>query len=195
MADAALKIEPEYHPSRRVARYDLVDYGAFLCKRMKEHWPHLQDRQILGFLQGCSDGPSSNEYLFIRTERAFLLAQSFQEFLEPYPWIKEIFCFAYYDDARYPAEGDSVEKYQREVKDSAVLQAASLYEDLVRWAQKIGANEIIVDKYTDVPVKNDKDIADLRTIKGRIGKLYKSEEIFAQMDPTRPDKSPGIRKV
>lgn len=195
MAEAAIKIEPEYFPSRRVARYDLVDYGAFLCKRMRAHWPHLQDRQILGFLQGCSDGPSSGEYLFVRTERSFLLAQSYQEFLEPYPWVKEIFCFAYYEDAKYPADGDTVDEYKNRIKESAILQAASLYEDLIRWAQKIGANEIIVDKLTDVPVKHDKDPTDMRTIKGRVGKLYKSEEIFAQLDPTRPDKSPGIRKV
>ena len=189
MADAALKIEPEYFPSRRVALYDLNEYGAFLCKRMKEYWPHLQDRQILGWLQGCSNGPSSGEYLFIKTERSFLLAQSFQEFLEPCPWVKEIFCFAYYEDARYPAEGDTVANYQKQVKESAILQAASLYEDLIRWAQKIGANEIIVDKFTDVPVKDDKDPKNMSTIKGRMGKLYKAEEIFARMDPDK------IRKV
>jgi hypothetical protein len=123
-----------------------------------------------------------------------MLAQSYQEFLEPYPWVKEIFCFSYYEDARYPADGTTAEQYQKEVKESAILQAASLYEDLIRWAQKIGASEIIVDKFTDVPVKNDKDATDMKTIKGRVGKLYKSEEIFAQLDPTRPDKSPGIRK-
>ena len=189
MAESALKQDPEYHPSRRVARYDLNEMAAYLCKRMKEHWPHLQDRQILGYLQGCSDGPSSNEYLFIRTERSFLLAQSHQEFLEPYPWVKEIFCFAYYDDARFPAEGDTVEQYQKEVKASAILQAASLYEDLIRWAQKIAANEIIIDKYSDVPVKDEKNPANMSTIKGRMGRLFKSEEIFARLDPDK------IRKV
>ncbi len=195
MVEPALKIDTEYFPSRRVARFDLTDMGAFLCKRMKQHWPHLQDRQILGFLQGCSDGPSSGEYLFIRTDRAFLLAQSFQELLEPSPYVKEIFCFAYYEDARYPADGDTVEKYQKHTKESAILQAASLYEDLIRWAQKIGANEIVVDKFTDVAVKDDKDPKSLSTIKGRMGKLFRSEDIFAQLDPTRPDKSAGIRKV
>ena len=103
--------------------------------------------------------------------------------------MKEIFCFAYYEDARYPAEGDTVANYQKQDKESAILQAASLYEDLIRWAQKIGANEIIVDKFTDVPVKDDKDPKNMSTIKGRMGKLYKAEEIFARMDPDK------IRKV
>jgi hypothetical protein len=191
MAEAALKIETEYHPSRRVARYDLVEMGAYLCKRLreKEHYPHLQDRQILGFLQGCSDGPSSGEYLFIRNDRGFLLAQSYRDFFEPCPWVKELFCFAYYEDARYAPDGQTAEDYQKEVKASAIIQTAALYEDLIRWAQKIGANEIIVDKFTDVPVKNDKDPTDMKTIKGRMGKLFKSEEIFARLDPDK------IRKV
>jgi hypothetical protein len=189
MTEAALKIDPEYHPSRRVARYDLNEMGAYLCKRIKEHWPHLQDRQILGYLQGCSDGPSCNEYLFIRTDRSFLLAQAQREFLEPYPWVKEIFCFAYYEDVRNAGDGEEAEIYRKETKASAILQAASLYEDLIRWAQKNSANEIIVDKYTDVPVKDEKNPTSMSTIKGRMGRLFKSEEIFARLDPDK------IRKV
>ena|ERR1700722_11388349 len=185
MAEAALKIEPEFHRMSRVLMPDLVDNGAYLCKRIKEHWPQLQDRQILGWLQGCAN---SNEYLFIRTEKAWLLAQVQREFTEPYPWCKEIFCFAVTDDGNYD-KGSEGEKYQKDLNADAIMQAASLYEDLIRWAQKICANEIIVDKYTDVPVKNDKDATDMATIKGRMGRLFKSEEIFARLDPDK------IRKV
>jgi len=186
MTEPALKIDPEYHPCRRVYRHDINEMGAFLCKRIKERWVHLQDRQILGWLITCAE---SNEYFFVRTDRAFLLAQSNRDFLEQYPWVKEVFCFAYYDDVKFDGDGKEAEAYRKEIKESAVFQAASLYEDLIRWAQKICANEIIVDRFTDVPVKDDKDPKNMGTIKGRMGRLFKSEEVFARLDPDK------IRKV
>lgn len=185
MAEAALKIETPYYSSRRVSRPCLTDMGAWLCKRVREHWPQLQDRQILGWLIGCAE---SNEFLFIRTEKAFLLAQVQREFVEPYPWVKEIFCLCYTDGGKYE-KGSEAEQFQKDGNADAIAQGASLYDDLIRWAQKICANEIIVDKYTDVTVKNEKDPTDMSTIKGRMGRLFKSEEIFARLDPDK------IRKV
>lgn len=186
MAEAALKLDDEFFRMRRVARHDLMDKGPWLCKRLKEHWPHMQDRQILGWLQTCCD---SNEYLFIRMDKAFLLAQMHREFIEPYPWVKELFCLAETDNSKYP-EGSDNENYKKDQNDRARHQALLLYEDLLRWAQSIGANEIIVDKFTDVPLgeKNDKD--NPKTIRGRIKqRMFEGREIFFRIDPER------VRKI
>lgn len=186
MADAVRKLDDEFFRMRRVARHDLMDKGPWLCKRLKEHWPHLQDRQILGWLQLCCD---SNEYLFIRTDKAFLLAQMYREFVEPYPWVKEMFCLAEMVEGN-PAKGSDAESWQNEQNASALHQAAILYEDLLRWAQTIGANEIIIDKFTDVPLEDKENKDNTDTIRKRIiQRLFKGEEIFFRIDPER------VRKI
>ena len=182
MADAALKLDDEFFRLRRVARHDLMEKGQWLCKRLKERWPHLQNGSLLGWLINCCD---SNEYLFIRTDKAFLLAQMQKEFVEPYPWVKELFVLAETSDAKWPKDSDG-ETFQSQENASAVHQAAVLYEDLLRWAEKIGANEIIVDKFSDVPLEDKENKDNTDTIRKRVPqRLFKGEEIFFRIDPER----------
>lgn len=183
MAEAALKIDAqieEYFPMRRMSRPDLGDMGPWLCKRIKEYWPHLQDRQILGWLQSCAD---SNEYFFAIVGKGVMLAQVFQDFTEPYPWVKEIFCFAQTDDGKFPKDSEGAQ-WQAENNAKALTNAAELYEHLIRWAQARMANEIVVDRCTDVPVK-DEDPNNKNTIKKRMGRLFTVQETFARLDPTK----------
>jgi hypothetical protein len=186
MAEAALNLDDEFIRMRRVTRGDLMDKGVWLCKRIKENWPHLQDRQMMGWLMTCCD---SNEYLFIRTDKAFLLAQMYREFVEPYPWVKELFVLAELDYGNYQKDSDG-EAYQNQENARAIHQAATLYEDLLRWAQTIGANEIIVDKFTDVPMEDKDDPKNRDTIRKRVNqRLFKAEELFFRIDPER------VRKI
>lgn len=186
MAEAARNLDDEFFKMRRVARHDLMDKGPWLCKRLKQHWPHLQDRQILGWLQTCCD---TNEYLFIRTEKAFLLAQLYKEFVEPYPWVKEMFCLAETMEGN-PPKGSDAETYQKEQNAIAIHQAALLYEDLLRWTQAIGGNEIIVDKFSDVPLEDKENKENRDTIRQRIKhRMFGGSETFFRIDPER------VRKI
>jgi hypothetical protein len=179
MGEAALKVEMPWYPSRRVIRPDIMDRSAWLVRRFRERWPHIQPPQILGFLQGCCD---SSEYLFVRTEKAFLLAQVQREFVEPYPCIREWFVWAELTNDKH-AKGSENEAYQVRTNADAIAQAASLYEDLRRWAEKMSANEITVAKYSDVPL-GDKDTQDVNTIRRRLGlKMFTNTEAFARLDP------------
>ena len=188
MAEAARKLDDEFFRMRRVARHDLMDKGPWLCKRLKEHWPHLQDRQILGWLQSCCD---SNEYLFVRNEKGWLLAQMYKDFVEPYPKVKSWFILAETMEG-HPQKDSDADKFQKQENASAVHQAALLCEDLLRWTQTIGASEIIIGRTSDSDVmledKENKDNPD--TIRKRINRrMFEGREIYFYSDPER------VRKV
>lgn len=179
MAETALKIdfEPEYVSARRVLRPDLQDKLPWLCKRIKERWPHLQDRQIFGWLVSCSD---SNEYLFVRTNKAFALFQMQREFTEPYPWVREWFVFAETDAAKWPKDSDG-ERFQERENAQAIAEAASLYEDAKRWAEKICADIIEVANVSDVPTGDAKK-PERDSIRGRLNtRMYKRETLFGYL--------------
>jgi hypothetical protein len=182
MTEAARKIEEPYVRVRRVTRPDLMDKAPFLCKRLREKYPHMQERQLYGWLTTCCD---TNEYFFNRSDRAYILAHMSRDFLDLRPTVREIFVLGETDDAKHPA-GSDAQKYQAQQNAIALHEAASLYGDLIRWCQSIGADEMIVDKLSDVPLgeKGTNDPGTLRWIFSRHNlKIFKGEEIFVSLDP------------
>lgn len=178
MAEAALKIEPFTMSVRRVGMPDIADKSRFLCERLKERWPHLQDRFLLGWLQGLT---GSNEYLFIRYDKAIGLFQRVKEFTDRYPRVYERFVIAELDTMKHP-KGSEAESQQKTMNDIAISQAAELYSDAFRWAQSIGAAEIDVDHFTDVPVKDKDNPDNPDTIKARLGgRLFQEAVLFAKV--------------
>jgi hypothetical protein len=166
MAEAALKIEPFTMSVRRVGLPDLQDKGRFLCEELKAHWPHLQDRSILGWLQGIS---GSNEYLFIRSDKAFGLFQRMQEFIEPYPWVKEIFVLAEQNEMKLQPGPDA--DHVRIQNEMALEQAFGLYDDAKRWMESIRASRIEFGPISPFEVK-DKDPENKMTLKAKFGRLF-----------------------
>jgi hypothetical protein len=182
MNEAARKIEEPYVRVRRVTRPDLMDKAPYLCRRLREHYPHKQERELYGWLTTCCD---TNEFFFVRSDRAFILAHMTMDFLELRPNVREIFALGDIDTGKH-AKGSDAEKYQAEQNAIAIYEAAYLYGDLIRWCQKIGANELMVDKFSDVPL-GDKGTSDAATLRGVFARnkitLYKGEELFVSFDP------------
>lgn len=184
MTEAALKTEqPQpYIRIRAVTRPDLMDKGAFLCARLREKYPHMQERNIHGWLTACC---GNNEYFFVRSDHAFLLAVRTRDFLDLRPTVREVFDLAELRDDKV-TKGSDAETHQHQQNAVARLEAAALYGELLRWCQAIGAGELIVDKFSDVPLgdKGKEDPGTLRAIFATANiKLYRGEEIFASLDP------------
>jgi len=182
MAEAALKIEQPYVRVRGMTRPDLQDKAPLLITRLRERYPHLQERQTHGWLQTCC---GANEFYFVRSDRAYLLAHRSQEFLDPRPIVREIFAIGELRTDKVKP-GSDAEKFQSEQNAIAVNEVAELYAGLLRWCQSIGAGEVIIDKMSDVPLgeKGTSDPGTLREIFARNNiKLYRGEEIFAALDP------------
>lgn len=182
MSEPALKIEEPYVRVRPMTRPDLSDKAPFLCRRLREHYPALQDRQTYGWLQACC---GNNEYFFVRSDRAYALAHMYRDFLDNRPSVREIFVLAETDDSKHPKNSDA-EKYQGEQNAIALIEAAELYAAMIRWCQAIGADELIVDKLSDVPL-GDKGKEDPGTLRAIFAKqkltLYRGGELFVSLDP------------
>jgi hypothetical protein len=175
-------LDQHYVRVRRVTRPDLMDKAPFLCSRLREKYPHKQDRELHGWLATCCD---SNEYFFARSDRAFILAQSVRDYLDDRPSVREIFVLAHTTSDKHP-KGSDAEKYQDQQNAIARYEAASLYGDLIRWCQAIGADELMIDKFSDVPIgeKSPLERGTLRWIFAKQNlKLLRGEEIFVLLDP------------
>lgn len=171
MAEAALKIaEPFSMSVRRVGLPDLQDKHRFLCARLKERWPHLQDRIIFGWLQGIC---GMNDFLFVRSERAFALFQKKQEFIDAFPIIEEVFVLA--EDSNSPDP-----EHKRVENEIALDQAFALYDDALRWAQSLRASRIEVGIFCPFEIK-DKDPKNSRTLKLKFGRLFEEFRYFANV--------------
>ena len=106
---------------------DINESGSWLTTRLRAKYPHLTDRGITSWFRGIME---SAEYLFIRRNRGVMLAQIVKDPLSINPIVREIFCLA---------------------QEGGVEEAATLYDDLRRWAESLGAVEIIVESFSDVP--------------------------------------------
>lgn len=129
MTNAVKKSEVEItsFPTRRFNLPDMNDMGVWITGRLRERYAHLNDKNIFGWLRGLS---ASSEDLFIRTDHAVLMAQIVHETISPAPIVYERFVLV--NGPEHDAE------------------ALSLYDDLYRWAQSLGAKEIVVGEFSDV---------------------------------------------
>src|SRR5215472_6216547 len=115
--------------ARRIGLPDMFKHGTILVDRLIEKYPHLTKDNALGQLRTMMD--DSRNYLFIINEGGIALFEQTREDWHPQPVVIERFVFAF------------SEAYQP--------QAALLYHDALRWANGIGARELIVERFTDVP--------------------------------------------
>lgn len=136
----------------RVTRFglpDINDLGMWIVGRLRPKFPHFQDNQLIAMFRARVD---SNECLFRRTKHAVAMAELVHETMSPDTRIVERFVLV--KDPKY------------------VSEAVQLYDEILRWANSIGAKEIAVCEFTDVPK------ADIQT---KLGRLYVRETIVAKV--------------
>lgn len=118
-----------------VARFgtpDLADKGIWMARRIREKYPHRQDRWIVGWLGGRT---SLNDYFFVTTKNAVLMAQLFYGELDGEPSVRILFVLV-----KDPKDKDHL------------AEGAFLYAETVKWASNLGATKVIdLDLFSDVP--------------------------------------------
>jgi|SRR5215475_9732825 len=122
----------EKAPANTVRRFELPDldrHGGWIIKRLLNAYPHLNERQLAGWLRGLI---YSNEFLFLFQEHSVALAHAVRpDILTPRTMVFEKFVWA-----------QSPEH---------VVEAAFFYERIKVWAKQQDAEQIIVEEQTDVP--------------------------------------------
>ena len=130
---------------------DLTGAGSWLIPRLKERYPLKNDGQLLGWLRGSIP---DNANLFLRTAHAVILARCEQGFFATSPTAVECFVLA------------SAPEFLGE--------AQALYDDMERWAQRIGASEMQVNVFSDVPPAY---------LKERFGRTFVRQQTFVRLPP------------
>lgn len=147
---------------RRFLLPDLNDKGIWLIGRLQVRYPHLQDRQLIGWFRGLID---SNESLFIRTDHAVALAQIVHESLSPQPDVVERFVLC--EESKSPDKDDRERETGRNI-----AEAMSLYNDIMRWSETLGARRVSVNRFTDVP----RDM-----LKEHLGRMFMEEHWYIKV--------------
>jgi hypothetical protein len=129
MASVAVAEKPQaINTVRRFELPDLDRHGLWMIKRLLVAYPHLNERQLIGWLRALI---YNNEFLFLFQEHSVALAQSMRpDSLAPRVIVYEKFVWA--QSAEYEAE------------------AALFYERFAVWAKQQDAEQIIVEEQTDV---------------------------------------------
>lgn len=174
MADPALKIVPPITMAvRRVMLPDLADKNRFLTTRCAERWPHMQPSFIYGWLQQAT---GMNEYLFVRSNRAFALFQRKRETHDPHPYVEEVFVLAEPSNSPDP-------DHKRIENEMALAEAADLYVDACRWASSLQASKMEVALFSDVPFDDKKNVDNPNTIKAKLrqyGRTFEERRIMVR---------------
>lgn len=146
-------IAPQPYQPVSIARFALPDldvWGVYLMERLLSRFPHLNDRMFIGWLKGCME---SNEFLFIRSVNAVALAMIVRSPLQPTADVQEVFVLT---------RGSGCED-----------EALAMYDEFRRWAERMGARDLLVDIFTDV----GKD-----AIQRRLGRLYNRITPFIRLN-------------
>lgn len=114
---------------RRFSLADLESMGVTLQNRLRERYPHLTDKMFVGWIRGAME---SNEHVFVRTEHAVGLASLIRDNLAIQNKVREVFVFC---DEENTTEGKQI------------------YSQIKAWATHLGATEVTVGTFSDVPVK------------------------------------------
>lgn len=139
--------------TRRFDIPDLDRHGLWLLPRLKQKYPHLNDRGILSWIRNIV---FVNDWHFICQDTGVALAQCISAHtLSPKPVIHEHFVWV------------------RDKEDKEQVRAAlSFYEDFGRWAKHHGADVVIVEEDTDVPHE---------MIKEKLGRVFTRTQQFARV--------------
>lgn len=132
---------------------DLDRHHAWLFPRLRQSYPHMNDRMMIGWLRSVC---YSAEFKFMYQDHAVGLFQCMSSHtLEPNPIVYERFVFV--DD--------------QENKD-VLKQAAEFYAEVKKWGTHQNAAAIIVEQMTDVPHE---------MIRERMGRLVNRQEWFYKL--------------
>lgn len=143
----------------RVNEGDLTRLAEWLLWRLKGYHGDLTDQTLAGWLRGSI---LNNEIKFLRCERAIGFFEIVHKsVLDPVPMIREVFLYIQVRD-------DGM------IDKSALPEAMAIYQDVKRWAQSIGAQEIEVDRDTDLPQEFIEQV---------LGKLTVRKRHFAKVKP------------
>lgn len=150
----AAAIQPASPPSsRRFQDPDLDRHGLWLVPRLLASFPHMNQRELLGWIRGII---ASNEFLFLFQDHAVGLAQAMRiSPLRPDVMVHEWFVFV----------------EDKENKEH-LAEGAMFYGDMKRWATQQGARTIIVEELSDVPHE---------MIKEQLGRLFEVKQIVARV--------------
>jgi hypothetical protein len=153
-ATAKLKVDeaPKIYDVRRFGVADVRKRGQWIVDRLKDRYAGAKDGELLSWITNAAQ---SNIFWFMQTDQAVACAQIVREAISPHPKVMELFVLC-------EPEGED--------------QAAFLYAEMLTWAKQIGADELRVENFTDVP----RDL-----IKERVGKLLLRDEIYVKIEQVR----------
>lgn len=138
---------------RRFEIPDLDRHAAWFMPRFLLSFPHLNERQAIGFLRGIV---YSNEFHFLFQERGVALAQAMgSHALDGDPIIWERFVWV-----ADPENKDQIEA------------AAFFYDNFGTWAKRKGIERIIVEQQSDVPHE---------LVRSHLGRIYSVEQKIARI--------------
>lgn len=129
---------------RRVHYGDLTDgeFSIWFSEKLRKRYPNVREELVLGMVRGYTE---VNDCLFLRYQDAIGLAQLVrQPFCQPLR-VEILFVFR-----RSAPDGRDTIWSQK--------QALDIYRDILRWAESIGASEILFDQNSDVPVTSLKEL-------------------------------------
>lgn len=139
--------------TRRFDIPDLDRHGLWLLPRLKQKYPHLNDRGILSWIRNIV---FVNDWHFICQDTGVALAQCISAHtLSPKPIIHEHFVWV-----------------QDKTNEAQIKAAAMFYEDFKRWAGHVDAGVMIIEEDTDVPHE---------IIKEKLGRVFVREQKFARL--------------
>jgi len=159
--DGPVRLEPvrmplPEHQKVSLRRFDLGDlqtHGEWLVARLREVYSYLPPKEIAGWIRGILE---SNEHMFLRNENSVGCAQLTRTQFALKPSVRVNFVLA------------------RDFGNGAhVAEAALFYHEFKRWADNVGAGEIVLG------ILNDISREDIRKIIG--ARIFSREEWFAKL--------------
>jgi hypothetical protein len=160
MTATVTKIKPartfEHH------RFFLPDFqakGGWLLRRLAEKYKNSSEHELASWIRSVT---TSDQFLFVHTENAVALAQITREALSAKPRVKELFVLC--------ANEENPEDYE---------EGAYLYTVMRDWAFSIGAYELIVETFSDVPRDMVKQA--VRPAQPNGDWMFKRDEVFVKI--------------
>ena len=138
---------------RRFSPSDLSDKAAWILSRLTGLYPNKSEVMLANWLRMASN---RNDCLFIRTEHAVAFAEVVVlNLMDDHPVIYERFVWC-----------------EDKQNINHIEEAASLYEEMKRWAKSMSVPKIIVNQSSDVPKER---------IKVAIGRLWTEDNLYARV--------------
>lgn len=152
MSAAAQRVGVELPAIRRFDLGDLSRHGAWLVPRLVAAL-ELPEQRLGAWLRGMVD---TNEHLFLTQDHSVALAEMQRaNGLADKPIVRERFVLV-----------EDIENVEH------IREAAGFYDEFRRWAKNLGAEIILVEELSNVP---------LEMIKEKLGRIFTRTQQFARV--------------